>query len=131
MGAASPSPLSLSLSPAHLASPASLRPRCQSLFTNWLASLCSACGRTRCHRHSSTLLGTPVPRHPSPGLNPGALGPSPCLWGHNVPLRGSPTLAAHLTGVRAGGDTPHGASVSAATPSCSPQENLIGEQPPP
>lgn len=49
MGAAGPSFLPLSLSPAHLESPASLRPRCHSLFTNWLANLCSACGHTRHH----------------------------------------------------------------------------------
>lgn len=40
-----PCSLSLFLT-AYLESPASLRPRCQSLFTNWLASLCSACGQT-------------------------------------------------------------------------------------
>lgn len=110
LGAASPSPSSLSLSPTHLESPASARPRCQSLFTNWLASLCSACRQTRHHQHS------PAPHCPAPG-----------------PKLGSPTLGPHPTGVPRAGDThtPHSGLVSAGASSHSPWENLFGEQPPP
>lgn len=88
MDAASPSPSPPALSPAHLESAASLRPRCQSLFANWLASLCNACRQTLHHRHSPTLPGTRAPCHPTPG-----------------PKLGSPTPAAHPMCVPRAGDT--------------------------
>lgn len=78
MGTASLSPLSPSLSPAHLVSPASPRPRCQSLFTNWLASLCSACRQTHYHCHPTCW----APHCSTPGLK-----------------LGTPTPATHLMGI--------------------------------